>query len=421
MMLWARFFRIRQNLVGSLWFFPLLGLIAGGLFALLVRAVDAVVTLPSAWHVEPSSAEELLTIVVEVAGVLAGFVVAVSVVVLELHADSFPRYLRLLYRDRFHLSVVTVLLGTVAFAFTLLVIGGTSEIPQLGVGISGILLIVSFALFVVFLNHLVHQLRPVAVAAEVTKTAQKLILSREQSGASMAPEEEPTEESTLVIRARRSGSVQAVSEAALVRWASQRDCHLRSKVAAGDYVIAGQPVMEIYGKRPSSDSIEQIHAMVAMGIERTIERDPAFPFRILVDSAARALSSAINDPTTAVQMLDYIEELLRTIAAKPLGAMAYADESGQSRLVMPGRTWEDYLTLAVTEIREYGASSIQVMRRLRAMLEDLREVIPDDRRPAVEAELSRLDQTLAASFGGQVDHDRATVPDRQGIGGPGRG
>ncbi len=421
-MLWAKFFRIRQNLVGSLWFFPLLGLVVGGLLALVVREVDAVITLPSAWEFEASAAQELLTIVVEVAGVLAGFVVAVSVVVLELHADSFPRYLRLLYRDRFHLAVVTFILGTVSFAFTLLAFGGSAEIPPLGVAISGLFLIVSFVLFVVFLNHLVHQLRPVAVAADVTKTARKLMAARDQSGGSVVTKEEsPPGEPTLVIQAQRSGSVQALNEAALVRWASQHGCQLRSKVAAGDYIIAGQPVMEVFGTRPPGDSTTPIHAMVAMGIERTIERDPAFPVRILVDSAARALSSAINDPTTAVQMLDYLEELLRMIGAQPLGTMRYCDESGQPRLVVPGRTWEDYLTLAVTEIREYGASSVQVMRRLRAMLEDLREVLPADRRPAVEAELDRLDQTLAASFGGKVDHDRAVVSDRQGIGGPGRG
>ena len=85
---------------------------------------------------------------------------------------------------------------------------------------------------------------------------------------------------------------------------------------------------------------------------------------------------------------------------------------------MPGRTWQDYLTLAVTEIREYGASSIQVMRRLRAMLEDLRESVRPEHRPAVDAEIARLDATAAAGFAGSVDKDRAQARDRQGIGGP---
>jgi uncharacterized membrane protein len=85
---------------------------------------------------------------------------------------------------------------------------------------------------------------------------------------------------------------------------------------------------------------------------------------------------------------------------------------------MPGRTWEDYLTLAVTEIREYGASSIQVMRRLRALLEDLRESVCPQHRPAVEAEIAKLNATVATGFAGSVDKDQAQARDRQGIGGP---
>jgi uncharacterized membrane protein len=86
---------------------------------------------------------------------------------------------------------------------------------------------------------------------------------------------------------------------------------------------------------------------------------------------------------------------------------------------MPGRTWEDYLTLAVTEIREYGSISIQVMRRMRALLEDL-QVHPDNR-PAVDAEITKLDATVATvatGFAGSVDKNQALAPDLQGIGGP---
>lgn len=85
---------------------------------------------------------------------------------------------------------------------------------------------------------------------------------------------------------------------------------------------------------------------------------------------------------------------------------------------MPGRTWEDYLTLAVTEIREFGATDIQVLRRLRALLQDLRQTVRPEHRPAVSDEIARLDGTVIAAFGDKVDHDRAQASDPQGIGGP---
>ena len=86
-------------------------------------------------------------------------------------------------------------------------------------------------------------------------------------------------------------------------------------------------------------------------------------------------------------------------------------------MVVPVRSWEDYLALATTEIREYGASSIQVMRRMRAMLEELLEEVPENRREPVREELRRLRATVESSFGESVDLDRARAADPQGMGG----
>jgi uncharacterized membrane protein len=85
--------------------------------------------------------------------------------------------------------------------------------------------------------------------------------------------------------------------------------------------------------------------------------------------------------------------------------------------VIPVRTWEQYVSLGVTEIREYGATSIQVVRRMRAMLEELHRDVRPEHRSAVEEELARLDATVASAFGSSPDLDRAGVPDTQGIGG----
>ena len=82
--------------------------------------------------------------------------------------------------------------------------------------------------------------------------------------------------------------------------------------------------------------------------------------------------------------------------------------------------WEQYLDLGVTEIRQYGARSVQVTRRLRALLEELRSGVPPEHRAAVEAELCRLEASVAASFADSDDRSLAGESDRQGIGGPTR-
>jgi len=105
---------------------------------------------------------------------------------------------------------------------------------------------------------------------------------------------------------------------------------------------------------------------VALGDERTITQDPLYAIRLLVDVGIRALSPAVNDPTTAVQVLDRLDDLVRRVARKRLDVGVVRDADGRSLLRVRTPTWDDYLEVALTELRQYGVTSIQVLRRLRA-------------------------------------------------------
>ena len=122
----------------------------------------------------------------------------------------------------------------------------------------------------------------------------------------------------------------------------------------------------------------------------------------------------------ARSMLNYLGDSLRVIGTADLSAPSWHPGAPQRGVVIPVRRWEDFLALSVTEIREHGSSSIQVMRRMRAMLEKLSEQVRPENRAAVQVEIARLDATVARSFSGSIDRDRAGIADRQGIGGPGR-
>jgi len=135
-----------------------------------------------------------------------------------------------------------------------------------------------------------------------------------------------------------------------------------------------------------------------------------------VDVAIKALSPAINDPTTAVTAIEQIHQLLHDLGRQPLYAGKYRDAAGRVRLEVRTPTWEDYLSLAVDEIRQYGSTSVQVARRLRAMLEDLLETLPEARRPAVRQELDLIARAIEGSFPEAEDRVRAQVADLQGIG-----
>jgi uncharacterized membrane protein len=156
---------------------------------------------------------------------------------------------------------------------------------------------------------------------------------------------------------------------------------------------------------------------MALERERTLEQDPAFAFRIIVDIASKALSPAINDPTTAVLALDQIHILLREVGSRRLDAGVVRDASREIRLVYRTPNWEDFVALAVTEIRQFGGNSTQVTRRMRAMLEDLIPMMPAQRALALKHELDLLRSTVDRSFVVSEDRMRAALPDSQGLGG----
>jgi uncharacterized membrane protein len=183
-------------------------------------------------------------------------------------------------------------------------------------------------------------------------------------------------------------------------------------------VPVGAAIIEVHGAEPPLAAGQRLSRMVALGVERTIEQDPAFAIRVMVDVASRALSPAVNDPTTAVQVLDHLGETLRMIGTTPPPPAPASPDDITTGVMMPVRVWPDYVSLAVTEIREYGGASIQVARRLRSLLEELRELVLPENQAAVDEELRRLDATLTERFAGSVDLDRARTPDPQGIGGP---
>jgi uncharacterized membrane protein len=138
--------------------------------------------------------------------------------------------------------------------------------------------------------------------------------------------------------------------------------------------------------------------------------------RLLVDIAIKALSPAINDPTTAVQAIDQIEDLLARLAKCDLERSRAFDQDGILRVIFQMPDWADYLTLAFDEIRQYGANSIQVMRRLRSALADLVEAVGSDRAGLVKAYLDHLDQSIERSDFDPQDRAAARVEDRQGLG-----
>src|SRR4029453_17402101 len=163
--------------------------------------------------------------------------------------------------------------------------------------------------------------------------------------------------------------------AALVDLATRAEGVIVMPLAVGDTCIEGDAIMTVQGGRRPIPS-DAVRRAISLERQRTFDQDPKYALRLLVDVAIKALSPAVNDPTTAVQTLDEIEDLLRRIGTRNLEVGHVRDTGGVLRVVVPTPTWEDFLSLAFDEIRSCGATSLQVMRRLRAALINLEGVAP---------------------------------------------
>jgi uncharacterized membrane protein len=221
---------------------------------------------------------------------------------------------------------------------------------------------------------------------------------------------------TLIHRGRPR-SIQAIDAATLVDLAKSSDGVIEMVVAVGDTIVELTPVLHVFGARQPINERE-LRNGIEFGGERTFEQDPKYAIRLLVDIAIKALSPAINDPTTAVQALDQIGDLLLRLGLRHLEIGAFRDSNGKLRLVVPFPAWEDFLRLAFDEIRSYGANSVQVMRRMNALVSDLIPAVPEERRPALRHWDVRLKASIARSFADGEERLEASKEDRQGLGIP---
>jgi uncharacterized membrane protein len=184
----------------------------------------------------------------------------------------------------------------------------------------------------------------------------------------------------------------------------------------GDFVAVDEPLFFLRGGATAIDD-SFLRGQVAFGRERTIEQDATFAFRVIVDIAIKALSKAINDPTTAVLAIDQLQRLLRMVGRRHLHDENILDGDGQLRVIFGTPNWEDFVQLACSEIRLYGAENFQVARRLRAMIENLIDSLPERRLPALRRELGLLDRALKKLHLFPEGLALSRVPDSQGLGG----
>jgi uncharacterized membrane protein len=168
---------------------------------------------------------------------------------------------------------------------------------------------------------------------------------------------------------------------------------LRARI--GDTLQEGAVVADLHGGDASDAAVL---AGLVTGQERTFGQDPLFAFRLLADIGLRALSPAVNDPATAVQVLDTIESLLAPLASRDLDVAEIADDAGAVTVVLALPSWDDYLRIALEDFIEAASRSPMVLLRARALLAGLLDAAPPQRRSSITWRLQRAEELASGNF-----------------------
>ncbi|MFE1287896.1 DUF2254 domain-containing protein [Streptomyces sp. NPDC058751] len=366
-------------------------------------------------------AKAVVTVVSSAMMTFIGVVFSISLVAVQMASGQFtPRVVRIFVRSRITKATFAVFLAT--FLLSLLVLTSyegqaeamyVTSVPLVQSVLTLTMLGLSLLLFVLYVNQTLRLMRISHVIDRITREAFKVV-ARMPAARSTGEEETLGPETARLAHHGRAGVLRDVNIARLVGAARREGVVLRLIPRIGDFVVPGTPLFAVHeGPAPAGRSLGHT---VSVGVDRTFHQDFAFGLRQLADIGLRALSAAVNDPTTAVQAVDRIVQFLAAVAGRPLDTVLHRDRHGTVRLVQPVPGWTELVDLGFAEIRGCAVGTPQVTRRLVAGLDDLAAIAPADRLGPLLRHRALLVEAVERSVPEPSDRAFALHPDRQGIG-----
>jgi uncharacterized membrane protein len=341
-----------------------------------------------------------------------GVVFTLTLVALQLASSQLsPRVIRTFVRSGITRVAFGTQLAAFSYAVTALVIshGHGGQPASRAVIVAAVLVAVSLAVFLGYVAGMMELLQVVEVIAAVARETKAAIAASWLPSRASRLAAAPARSASPALlrlpprgRGRRGGTpgrVLGVDHARLAELARRHDCVIELTVRMGEFVPSGGPFAAVHHGAVSDSqpvTAAAVAAAINFGRGRTLYQDPAFGLRQLADIAAQALSAAVNQPTTAVLVIDSLEDVLLQIARCPRQSGCYTDRDGTVRLIKPLPGWDDCLDLAFTEITAYGASSPQVARRLLAAYAALEAAAAPALRAGVAVRREELARQLAA-------------------------
>ncbi|WP_395571369.1 DUF2254 domain-containing protein [Streptomyces sp. BK79] len=430
---------LREHLRDTFWFAPTAAMVGVFVVWWVAQELDAALVRTLRDEGDHDTLAELVrfaddakTVVSAVGSAMMtfiGVVFSISLVAVQMAGGQFtPRVVRLFVRSRITKATFAVFLAT--FVLTLLVLTSydstpdprdITSVPIVQSALTLVMVALSLLLFVMYVNATLRLMRVGHVIARIAEESFRVAALMPAPVHGTTPRgpggnaEGPLGPVTAwVAHDGRAGVLRDVHTARLVRVARAHGVVLRLVPRIGDFLVPGTPVLAVHGGQ--APPRRALRYALSVGVERTFHQDLGFGLRQLSDIALRALSSAVNDPTTAVQALDRVVQILAALSRRPLDAVVHRDRRGVPRLVQPVPGWTELVDLGFAEVRACGAGAPQVTRRMLAGLDDLLLLAPPERREPLLRHRELLRQAVERAAPSPADRAFALRPDRQGIG-----
>ena len=418
---WRQRLRLREGMARSLVLVPGCYLLAAAVLGILVPEIDRRRGRDAWLDLDPDSARSILEAVATGMITFSGLVVSIAVLVIQFGAGQYsPRLVLVFRRDPLvkHALGLFVVPGLYSLVAVSAIGGSDSSVrPDLTVIVALILMVAALIALFRFIARLLDLLRPRRIYAHLA--GQALVAIDDVYPVGLGEEAQRfqlvrTPVTSVIANAQPGAVLAAIDRAGAVRVAADAGVVVEVALPVGGHLPRGAPLFRVHGEGRVDEAELRDCALFSDG--RTITQDPAFAIRAMVDVACRALSPAVNDPTTAVECLDGLEGVLLALAGRRLEGSAIVDGDGTVRVLLPTPGWEELLTLALTEIRHYGAEAPQVMRRFRALLQELERAAPEARGPELARQMVLLEAAVERGFPDPAERAIARVPDRVGLG-----
>ncbi len=423
----GRGLRVRIWLAGAVWLPVLVANLVAIALGITLPFVDEILGDQPLLPIALSSVEQILGALAAGMITFTGVVFSAVLVAAQLQTTSYsPRLAARLRRDPVVVAALTLPTATASYAmFALGAIGreadrsGDDIASALTVGAALLLAFVTFGVFIALVQRAFDSTQIGGIFRAIVRRTDRVIADVHPvaEGAASVPPRIAGETELEITHSGPPGVLASIDRGALLRLARAGGAFVEVVPMVGHYISAGTVVLRLRLPGPGQAPPDELtRRVLILARQRTIDQDPAFGLRMLVDIGIRALSPAVNDPTTAVQALDCIETLLIELYRRRPASTIVAGDDGTPRGLFRAPAWEQYLDLGLMEIRHYGGGSIQVARRLRAVYERLGGITDGAARARVELEQRLLDEALAAAFPDVDEREIAGHPDRLGLG-----